>query len=181
MVRYNRPDTSCSLSLLQCRSYSAPGKEPSREDSNSSASSSQPDAATWVTILESTAQAPFLKQRLPDPESALRRAFTLFYQVILSLSTVGNPEAASHLLLVSCNHPLEFWCHLMALCLFSRHSKLPQFLPLPILDVLVEQLRLLSLLLLTTYPPFRSLLQFVKSIQKFLAFTELLSHCLLYT
>lgn len=139
MVRYNRPDTSYSLSLLQCRSYSALGKEPAREDSNSSASSSQPDAATWVTILESTAQAPFLKQRPPDPESALRRAFTLFYQVILSLSTVGNPEAASHVLLVSCRRSLEFWCHLMALCIFSRHSKLLRFLPLLILDALVEQ------------------------------------------
>jgi len=139
VVRYNRPDTSCSLSLLQCRSYSALGKEAARENSNSSASSSQPNATTWVTILESTAQAPFLKQLPPDPESALRRAFTLFYQVILSLSTVGNPEAASHLLLVSCHHSLEFWCHLMALCIFSRPSKLRRFLPAPKSDVLVER------------------------------------------
>ena len=102
-VRNTQLDASCSLSSLKCRSYSVSGKAPVRENSNlSSSSSSQPKPeVTWVTILESTAQAPFLKQRPPNPESALRRAFMLFYQVILSLNTLGNPEAASHLLLVS--------------------------------------------------------------------------------
>ena len=100
VVRNTQLEASCFSPFLRCRSYSESGRAPAREDSNSSTSSSHPDV-TWVTILESTAQASFLKQRLPNPESALRRAFTLFYQVILSFNTLGDPETASHLLLVS--------------------------------------------------------------------------------
>ncbi|KAF8951527.1 hypothetical protein BDZ97DRAFT_1886056 [Flammula alnicola] len=81
----------------QCRSYSTSGKEvPPHEDTPADSTEDAPFDLKWMMLraFENTASAPWLNLLAPDHEDRLRRAYSLFFQIKLTLSRVQDPEEA---------------------------------------------------------------------------------------